>query len=238
MLATHPNLTCSHDEPCNAQRKLLSSFITLYTISLCNLPSPTTKMHSVCFGFLGLFCIDRIEHNIFQLRRCHQHISSIFSQSLPPQKAVCFTSFHVELPHPYSQRSQHSHYTSQRHAKTSTVPECWSDPSGSFLAALVSFKVSSDVEPARTPGEVCEEWPQGLVKFVKCCKVTEMPTRCDKCDKASCIGNAWAMRVRHCQATEAHRSLLSQTLAIRLYRHLNKTEPLYTMLINIIHLIH
>lgn len=147
MLATHPNLTCSHDEPCNAQCKLLSSFITLYTISLCNLPSPTTKMHSVCFGFLGLFCIDRIEHNIFQLRLCHQHISSIFSQSLPPQKAVCFTSFHVELPHPYSQRSQHSHYTSQRHAKTSTVPECWSDPSGSFLAALVSFKVSSDVEP-------------------------------------------------------------------------------------------
>ena len=65
----------------------------------------------------------------------------------PPQKAVCFTSFHVELSHPYSQRSQHSHYTSQRHAKTSTVPECWSDPSGSFLAALVSFKVSSDVEP-------------------------------------------------------------------------------------------
>ena len=102
----------------------LSPFIHLYTISLCNLPSPSAKMHSVCFGFFRIV-VEELSITFFSFGFASSTFPPFSLKVCPPQKAVCFTSFHVELPHPYSQRSQHSHYTKERHAKTSTVPECW-----------------------------------------------------------------------------------------------------------------
>lgn len=188
----------------------LSPFIHLYTISLCNLPSPSTKMHSVCFGFLGLFCIDRIEHNIFQLRLCQQHISSIFPQSLPPTESSLFHFVSCGIATSLFAASTTQSLHQGKTCKDLHSPRMLGDPSGSFLAALVSFKVSSDVEPPAPQVKSVKSGPKAssssssATKSQKCRPGVTSVTNVTKRHASAMHGQCVSGIVRPQKHTEVH----------------------------------